>query len=142
MPEKFESVKQKQENIKESAPKVELFHVSGFKEFAEKEEGDSLLLEPGPQGAEGNGVYFSEHAPRFKAAEGAQKQGVAAVIVIEADSTAGWWRSKGYVTKKFGRPRTWHSDEKDIRLTVKKAELIDGVKYLHCDWDWENMPEE
>lgn len=93
------------ENKAEHGPRMQLFHVSGFPGLARKEVGDRIMLVPVPQGAEGSGVYFSEKIPRFEAAEGAQK-GVSAVVVIEADSPQGWWRSKGYVMRKFGRPRT------------------------------------
>lgn len=65
---------------REKEPVIRLFHVSGFSELADKGVGDSIVLTPGPQGAEGKGVYFSENVPRFEAAEGARK-GVAAVIV-------------------------------------------------------------
>lgn len=123
------------EGKREKEPVIKLFHVSGFEELADKSIGDNIFLTPGPHGAEGKGVYFSENVPRFEAAEGAQNH-VAAVIVIEADSTSGWWRSKGYVVRKFGRPRTWHSDEKEIALTVSRVEEIDGIKYLYCDWEW------
>ena len=44
--------------------------------------------------------------------------------------------SKGDVKRKFGRPRTWHSDLKNIICTVNKVEEKDGVKYLFCDWEW------
>lgn len=128
------------ENKTEHGPRMQLFHVSGFAELATKEVGDRIVLVPGPQGAEGSGVYFSERVPRFEAAEGAQK-GVSAVVVIEADSSKGWWRSKGYVMRKFGRPRTWHSDEKQVALEVSKTEMVDGIKYLYCDWKWE-VPDE
>jgi len=119
----------------EREPTMKLFHVSGFAELTEKEEGDKFVLTPGSNGAEGKGVYFAENEPRFSAAEGAQK-GVRVVVVIETDTTSGWWRSKGYVVRKFGRPRTWHSDEKEISLKVNKAEAINDVKYLYCDWQW------
>ena len=120
----------------EHEPATRLFHVSGYGELKDKEKGDSFVLNPGPQGAEGKGVYFAENDPRFTAAEGA-KDGASAVVVIGADSKDGWWRSKGFVAKKFGRPRTWHSEGKDVRCTIKNVQEIDGLKYLFCDWEWE-----
>lgn len=121
--------------LAEKEPRRKLFHVSGYAELANKKMGDSFFLHPGQQGAEGSGVYFSENTPRFTAAEGARKN-VTAVIVIEAALKDGWWRSKGYVTRKFGRPRTWHSDGKSMLCSIKRIEEKDGMRYLFCDWEW------
>ena len=119
----------------EREPPTKLFHVSGHQELMGKELGDSFVLTPGSQGAEGSGVYFSEGDPRFSAAEGARGKATV-VVVIEPNSKKGWWQSKGYVMRKFDRPRTWHSEGKNIRCVVTRVEDLAGTKYLFCDWEW------
>ena len=109
---------------------TKLYHISGWKEIDLKI-GYSFILRPGPQCAEGKGVYFSENTPRLSAAEGAKK-GVSAIIEITAETKKGWWRSKSSVTKKYGRPRTWHSAGKNIFCTI---ENVQG-KNITCSWEW------
>ena len=118
-----------------------LFHVTAWSELLSKQVNDSFVLNPGPQGAEGKGVYFSQTYPRFTAAEGANLNGKkpAAVIVIEAKKSDDWWTSKGSV-KKYGRPKTWHSKDKSMVFQIKSIKDVDGLRYLECDWQW--LPEE
>lgn len=112
-----------------------LYHVSGWQELKNKQIGDSFTLIPGPQGAETPGVYFSEQEPRFTAAEGANRlNGPKSVIIIQPEFANGWWRSKGFAEKKFNRPRTWHSKNKEVICTIKNIEERNSLRYLDCDW--------
>ena len=96
-----------------------LFHLSSWEHLSTLSAGDVFILAPGPQGAEGTGVYFSEGAPRVTAAEGVGRDGLAAVVVIQRPDTAtGWYRTKGSVCRKHKRPRTWHTQGKNLALRV------------------------
>jgi len=111
----------------------DLYHVSSWDRLATAAVGDTFVLKPGPQGAEGPGVYFSESDPRFTAAEGAQRAGLAAVVVIPQPlHPRDWYRTKGNVVRKYGRPRTWHSKGGDVRCVVNAVENIEGIPYLYC----------
>jgi hypothetical protein len=92
-----------------------LFHVSSIRWSGET----VVTLRPGPQGAEGTGVYFSEGQPRFSAAEGTQRSGGGAVFVVSPSSPKTWWRSKGSAWKKHGRPRTWRT----LGVSITLADL-------------------
>lgn len=116
--------------------KKNLFHVSSWAELETKETGDSFTLKIGTQCAEGKGVYFSEKSPRYTAAEGAYLNGIAAVIVINPEKSTGWWRTKSSVCKKHNRPRTWHSDNKNVTCQVEKIEKVNNVNYLHCSFNF------
>ena len=113
-----------------------LFHVAAI-----APEGDAVTLVPGPQGAEGVGVYWAEGRPRMTAAEGARRHGGAtAIYVIERpeQGVRDWWRTKGARYKKRGRPRTWHTRGKAIRLTgLRRVGEYAGVPvYLARSWEW------
>jgi hypothetical protein len=118
--------------------KVELFHRSSWSALADGQVGSEFVLHPGMQGAEGAGVYFSEGVPPpASTAEGvARAGGQSAIVCIEVDSPAGWWRTKSALYKKFGRPRTWHSSGKSIHLTIRRRSEESGELYLYCDWSW------
>lgn len=118
----------------------ELFHVSGWDELGDKKVGDSFVLHPGQQGAEGKGVYFSESKPRFSAAEGAKKSEQQVVVVIRSESPQGWWRTKSMHARKHDRPKTWHTAGKYIQCSIQDIREIDGTKYLFCDWAWPQKP--
>jgi len=115
-----------------------LYHRSGWTALATAEAGDTFSLAPGPQGAEGVGVYFSEGSPvRLSTAEGS-RSGQTALIAMPAPARAGWWLSKGNKTK-FGKPRTWHTDGKTLAVVVRHVETDGtGVRVLHVaplsDW--------
>jgi len=110
-----------------------LYHVSSWEPLSAASVGDTFVLKPGPQGAEGPGVYFSEREPRFTAAEGAQRDGIFAVVVIPQPlHPRDWYRTKGSVVRKFGRPRTWHSKGKNVRCTVESIEFKEGTPFLLC----------
>jgi hypothetical protein len=111
----------------------QLYHVSSMPALASISVGDSFTLKPGPQGAEGQGVYFSEGAPRFTAAEGTQRTGVSAVVVIPQPlNVKDWYRTKGIVVRKYGRPRTWHSKGRNVRCVVEDIRVKDGLPFLFC----------
>ena len=112
-----------------------LYHVSGWDHLSSLNEGDSFILNPGPQGAEGPGVYFSENKPRFSAAEGAV-EGISAVVFIKAPPPQDfhmWYRTKMAFVKKFNRPRTWHTKNKSIKLTIRSISYENDIPYLFCD---------
>lgn len=112
---------------------TELYHVSGWELLATAGVGDVFTLKPGPQGAEGSGVYFSEAAPvAATTAEGTHRCGIAAIVVIEVESASGWWRTKASLAKKFGRPRTWHSAGKNVECKVVSINEKDGSRLLVC----------
>ena len=114
-----------------------LYHVSSWAALAVAKPGDKFLLRPGPQCAEGLGVYFSEGVTRPTAAEGAGKEGLSAIVEISCDTAAeGWWRSKSCKAKKFGKPRTYHSYGKDVIITVVSVRYEFGCTVLACDWEF------
>lgn len=101
---------------------MSLFHRSSFVELRNCAVGDSFTLRPGPQGAEGLGVYFSEGAPvRPTTAEGCTAEGQSAIVVIATPSRTGWWLSKNGKSR-FGKPRTWHTEGKTLELRVTQIE--------------------
>lgn len=101
-----------------------IFHVASIPFTGQRE----IVLKPGPQGAEGVGVYFSQGAYRLTAAEGAARNGYGCIFVIDAPSPRGWFRSKNSVCKKHGRPRTWHSNGRDVQLTnLRQIGESDGL---------------
>jgi len=106
-----------------------LYHVSGWGKLSSASPGDTFTLRPGPQGAEGKGVYFSEEKPRFSAAEGS-KGGVTGVVVIPCpESAKGWSRTKNSICRKHGRPRTWHTKGREITLRVCQ---VSGI-FIFCE---------
>jgi hypothetical protein len=115
-----------------------LYHRSSWPALGAAAVGDAFVLHPGIQGAEGSGVYFSEGVPVVAStAEGVGRAGSESAIVrVEVGSPAGWWRTKAGLAKKFGRPRTWHSDGKSLRIVVRDVSSLDGVPLLTCDWSW------
>ena len=111
-----------------------LYHVSGSADLAALQVGATFTLRPGPQGAEGRGVYFAEGV-RLTAAEGAAGCPAVIVAIAVADSQArAWWRTKPSVARKHGRPRTWHSAGADVRCeVVERDEWSDhGLPVLRC----------
>ena len=108
-----------------------LFHVSGWSKLQSVSAGDTFKLIPGPQGAEGSGVYFSEGVPRISAAEGAGNGVMGIICINRPTSPKGWYRTKNSVCRKFGRPRTWHSAGKDVELIVNS---FSGkiIKIINC----------
>ena len=116
-----------------------LFHVSGWDHLSDVQVSDGFILKPGKQHAEGIGVYFSENEPRLSAAEGAQMH-PSAVVILETSSNDGWYQSKAAKAKKFGKPRTWHSDSKSIACQVVAIEEIvlpcGATRLVRCSWEW------
>ena len=110
-----------------------LYHISGWVHLATSKVGDVFDLVPGPQHAEGLGVYFAESTPPpASTAEGAVR-GVSAVVRISVETHAGWWRTKASLARKFARPRTWHSDGKTVACRVVSVDRIDGMRRLNCE---------
>ncbi len=111
---------------------MNLYHISGWQHLKSVQVGETFLLRPGTQNAEGLGVYFSEGAPRAQScAEGTREHGVSGVVVIDAAlNDTSWYRSKGAKARKTGKARTWHTNGKNIECRVEKIE----DKILHCVW--------
>jgi hypothetical protein len=118
-----------------------LFHISGWSALASARIGDRFVLHPGLQGAEGRGVYFAEGVPpRGTTAEGT-RGGATAVVTIEAEDAAGWWRTKPSLARKHQRPRTWHTDGKALACVVQRvgSVWVEGhgdLPLLACDWSF------
>ena len=103
-----------------------LYHISGWGELSDAKEGDTFTLKPGRQNAEGPGVYFSEGVPvKVTTAEGTSLGAAAtAVVETEASGTAGWWRTKPALARKFNRPITWHTDGKSLSCKVESVGTV------------------
>jgi len=110
-----------------------LFHASSWGHLTTLAEGDEFTLNPGPQSAEGSGVYFSEGSERASASDSVYESGRhAATIVLEAECATGWWRSKRSALKKKNRTRTWHSSCKAVKCQVLE---IKG-HLVYCQWSF------
>jgi len=109
-----------------------LYHASSWKDLANMNVGETFILKPGTQCAEGLGVYFSEGLPRVSAADSVRLHGMTAIVKIEVTDAKGWWRTKLGICKKFNRPRTWHTKSKSMECKVTKVE----GNIIHCDWTW------
>ena len=102
-----------------------LYHISGWGELSDAKVGDTFTLKPGRQNAEGLGVYFSEGAPvKVTTAEGTAQSGATAVVETEVSGTAGWWRTKPSIARKFNRPITWHTDGKSLSCKVESVGTV------------------
>lgn len=111
-----------------------LFHRSSSPDLLEASVGDLFTLKPGPQGAEGKGVYFSEDTPvRPTTAEGTRGGKQTAIVEMDVDGVRGWWTSKGIKSTKFGKPRTWHTDNKDLQVRVIGKYELEGEKVLRVE---------
>lgn len=89
--------------------------------------GDVIILRPGKQNAQGIGVYFSEGAPDVRASDSCLLAGGVKTqfwVEVEATRTGVWWYSKGCRDKAKGRPKTWHSNGRCVKITI---DAIDGI---------------
>ena len=110
-----------------------LYHITTHPNVANATVGTEFTLKPGRHCAEGVGVYFSEGHPVVETtAEGTRNNPITGIVVIEPDTPSNWWRSKSAKSKKFGKPRTWHTAGKSM---VLKVGAIDG-KFIHCTYKW------
>jgi hypothetical protein len=125
-----------------------LYHVTGWEEVKDLQPGDALTLTPGEHHAQGDGVYFSEDVPRVEAADHLvqNRKEPEAIIEVVATDTAGWYRSKPELVKKYGKPRTWHSEGKEMRLVVMTKNQVEigdvVVPVIHCAYRWIQEDEE
>ena len=102
-----------------------LYHITNWKDLATAKPGDVFTLKPGPQHAEGPGVYFSQDVPvKVTTAEGTAQSGASAVVETEVSSSSGWWRTKPGIARKFNRPITWHTDGKNLSCEVQSASTV------------------
>lgn len=109
---------------------MKLYHVSTHPGLEQTEIGDEFVLEPGSQGAEGEGVYFSEQE-EIRAADALQRgKKHTATIVIESGPVKNWYRSKRANLRKKNRPRTWHTKGKKMSCKVAKKR----GKMLFCEY--------
>ena len=106
---------------------MKLYHVTGHRPFAFLKVGDVVTLIPGPQCAEGIGVYFSEGSPRPSAADGAIQNGPQATFAIDIEDDGLWWKTKAWRSRKLGKPRTWHTNGRAITLEILHVD--DGPLY-------------
>lgn len=109
-----------------------IYHVSNFEKLSSIDIGDTFVLYPGPQRAEGKGVYFSEEKPRVNAADGCRYKKPTAIIELEPSSAKGWWRTKPGIAKKYNRPRTWHSANRKLYLKVIDISKTNNLPLLKC----------
>lgn len=118
---------------------VELYHVTGWDKILDLEVGNTFTLVPGSQNSQGVGVYFSEEFPRFTAAEGSKGNPKGIINIKGGLQTEGWYRSKSAFSKKFGYPRTRHTNGQDIKLRVVKKETLEIdqniIPILKCDYE-------
>jgi hypothetical protein len=112
-----------------------IYHASAWRGFSALTPGAEVVLLPGPQGAEGAGVYFAEEI-RVSASDSCYLAGGAmAVFAIQAEeSDSAWWRTKKGLAKKFGKPRTWHTAGRKIALRVLKVHSYEGIPLYECTW--------
>jgi hypothetical protein len=108
-----------------------LFHRSSRSGLDRLGIGDAFTLLPGPQGAEGRGVYFSEGRPCSPTTAEGCHGGQSAIVEIRVDSPRGWWRTKPALARRHGRPRTWHTDGAAITCRV----LARSEDRLVCSWE-------
>lgn len=114
---------------------VNLYHRTGWSIPLDARPGESFTLVPGGQCAEGKGVYFAETPVRPQTAEGC-RQAVRVGLVkiaLPPELQAGWWKSKSIKTRRFGKPRTWHTYGRSITLTVTStdgSEIVCNVKKI------------
>lgn len=113
-----------------------LYHASSWGLLAGASTGQEFALVPGPQGAEGRGVYFAEGLPRPSAADGLRGESPQAIVAIQVADATGWWRTKAGIARKFGRPRSWHSDGKSVACRIVRREATPSGLVLHCEWGW------
>lgn len=106
-----------------------LYHYSTHPELKNAHTGMYFTLNPGTQCAEGVGVYFAEE-PRKLAADAIAFGGVCTgcVVIDRPASQRGWWVTKLSQSKKFGKPRTWHTAGRSMELVVVR---IDG-EFIYC----------
>jgi len=110
-----------------------LYHVTTHPGAASVAVGDVLRLDPGPQGAEGKGVYFSEGKVRVQAADAVQTGGktITAIIAIRQPEQKGvWYRAKNSAKSARKGARTWHTNGHSLDLIVKSR---DG-QIIFCDY--------
>jgi len=123
---------------------VDLYHITGWDGPVNLDPGESFILNPGKQNAQGLGVYFSEEKPRFTAAEGTNGNPQAVIHIKGGLQSEGWYRSKAVFSIKYGYPRTRHTQSQRIKLIIKDKDLMETeqgqVPILHCNY--EMLPEQ
>lgn len=107
-----------------------LYHYTTHPALRAARVGQVFALVPGKQCAEGLGVYFAEE-PRLQAADAiaSGKECTGCVVIARPESQRGWWVTKLSQSRKFNKPRTWHTAGRSLTLTVTK---IDG-HFIHCE---------
>jgi len=77
-----------------------------------------FTLVPGPQAAQGIGVYWSvDHVAPINTAEGCRgEEGI--IIVCDDYPADGWRKGKSSIAAKFGKPVAWNSNGKSCACTV------------------------
>lgn len=102
-----------------------LYHASAH-DWGNLTAGDVVILKPGTQNAQGVGVYFSAGLPDIRASDSVHEKGLQALfrVAISGESALrrNWYVSKGGRDRKKGRPQTWHSSGKHVRLTITEVD--------------------
>ena len=91
----------------------------------------AITLRPGTQGAQGAGVYLSEGEADIRASDSCVLNGLRCVFVLECDTNKEWYRSKNSADRKKGRPKTWHTNGANLRVTVTDSVNKDGVTFIY-----------
>ena len=109
-----------------------LFHATSFGGFSNLQPGDEVTLVPGKQNAQGVGVYFSEGEPDVRASDSVFEGGLVAIFKVEICTDRSWYKSKGGMDRVKSRPKTWHSNNKDVRLSILSVIREDGHNTYLC----------
>lgn len=113
---------------------MKIYHVSTWSALSQAKPGDTFILKPGTQNAEGAGVYFSE-TESVRAADSVYNGNAHTVtVVIESGPARDWFRSKK-ANLKGDRARTWHSRGKSLKCQVEKRH----EHFLECSFEWEKI---
>ena len=107
-----------------------LFHASSFQGFRSLRAGDVVTLRPGKQNAQGVGVYLSAGAPDVRASDSVHEAGLAVVFDLSVDTDKSWYASKNSADRKKGRPKTWHTQGRDLSVRIDSVQIVDGVRHL------------
>lgn len=89
--------------------------------------GQEIVLRPGTQNAQGVGVYFAEGVPDVRASDSCEAHGVKTIFHVDfqcATRNSDWFQSKGCRDRAKSRPRTWHSNGRQVRIVVT---AVDGI---------------
>lgn len=112
---------------------VTLHHLTSWEDVSHA---SSFTLHPGPQGAQGVGVYWSVDRPvRPTTAEGLRVGGEMWNVVATDFPIDGWRKGKESLAKKFGKPVAWNSDGKNCLCHVVDRDNISRTVYVRLTFE-------